>query len=122
MKCRPLRRRYVTFRCSADASDKAILDSINSSISPGITPKVGYRDGPFVVIRVDNRSLEAARLRGGIQFSINSSSSQLNSVSTSGTVRGAKEKIKKLQAKLRVGDEEAVPVIQKSKDVDKKTD
>jgi hypothetical protein len=74
------------------------------------------------VVRVDNRSLEAARMKGGIQFSINCSSSQPSSVSTSGTIRGAKEKIKKLQAKLRVGDEEAVPVIQKSKDVDKKTD
>jgi hypothetical protein len=122
MKCRPLRRRYLTFSCSAYANDKAILDSINSYISPGITPKVIYRDGSFVVVRVDNRSLEAARLRGGIQLSINCSSSQLSSISTSGTLRGAKEKIKKLQAKLRVGDEEAVPVIQKSKDVDKKTD
>jgi len=122
MKCNPLRRRYVIFTNGILLDDQTILSSIKITISPGIPPKVVYREGPFVVVRVDNISLEAARCRCGTPLSIDCPPYQLSSVSTSGTVKAAKEKIKKLRANLGVGDEEAVPVSQKSKDVDKKTD
>ena len=110
MKCRTLRRRYVTFRSSAVVDDASVLSGLGAYIEPNRQTKVVYRQWPFVVVRLDQISLGVLREKIGWQITLSCGTTELSSITTTGSIKKAREKIKTLQEKLRIGDEEAVPV------------
>jgi hypothetical protein len=124
MKCRPLRRRYLLLETSAPIGDQEILSAVGRIAAPIAPLRIVYREGPFIILRLDNRTLGSLRehLQKHFPLSLRCGDVSLHSIASTGTIKKAKEKIKKSLASLRVGDEEAVPVKQKSKDVDKLTD
>jgi len=110
MKCRTLRRRYVTFRSSAVVDDASVLSALGAYIEPNRQTKVVYRRWPFVVVRLDQISLGVLKEKIGRQITLRCGTAELSSIATTGSIKKAREKIKTLQEKLRIGDEEAVPV------------
>lgn len=86
-------------------------------VAPVVPLKVVYREGPFIILRLDNRTLESLKGHLSMQFPlmVRCEHADLRSIGSTGTIKKAKEKIKKSLAALRVGDEEAVPVKQKKK-------
>ena len=122
MKCRLLRRRYLLLRSDANIDDSAIISAVCQAVSPKSPLKIIGRQGLFVILRTDNRTLESMKLSLGRHFTLSCGGIELQPVFATGTLRKAREKIKKSRISLGVGDEEAVPVKQNSKDVDKMTD
>jgi uncharacterized protein with ACT and thioredoxin-like domain len=122
MKCRPLRRRYLLLRSNVEVDDRAIISEICNIVTVESPPKVIDRRGPFIILRIDNKTLASLKAVLGKHFIVRCGGTELRSVVATGTIRKAREKIKKTLIALGGGDEEAVPVNQKSKDVDKMTD
>jgi len=110
MKCRPLRRRYVILRSSAAVDDASVLSGLGAYMEPNRQTKVVYHQRPFVVVRLDQISLGVLREKIGRQFTVSCGTAELSSIATTGSIKKARERIKTLQEKLRIGDEEAVPV------------
>ncbi|MBM5805567.1 MAG: hypothetical protein FJZ49_05875 [Candidatus Verstraetearchaeota archaeon] len=110
MKCRSLRRRYVIFRSSTTVDDASVISGLGAYIEPDRQTKVVYRWWPFLVVRLDQVLLGSLREKIGQQITLRCGTADLSSVATTGSIKRARERIKTLQEKLRIGDEEAVPV------------
>jgi len=94
MKCRPLRRRYVTFRTSGSADDHSIIEWLSPHLQPESKAKVVLKEGQFVVVRIDQVSLKS--LRQGSAFPITASfrNATLTSLFAAGSVKKSRERIK----------------------------
>jgi len=79
-------------------------------MEPNRQTRVVYRRWPFVVVRLNQISLGALGEKMGRQITLNCGTVKLSSLATTGSIKKARERIKTLQEKLRIGDEEAVPV------------
>jgi hypothetical protein len=113
VKCRPLRRRYILFELTGDAKDSDIIDAIaHRSGERGMTRLI-LREGPYIIVRVDHLTAREAGLR--TPMPLGALGAEIQSISTTGSIMKAREKIKKLPRKDNVGDEEAVPVKQNKK-------
>jgi hypothetical protein len=113
MKCRLLRRRYVVFELTGDAKASDIAGAIaRCSGGRGITRLI-LREGPYIIVRVDHLTAGEAGLR--MPIPLGSQGGEIRSISTTGTIMKAREKIKKLLRTDNAGDEEAVPVKQNNK-------
>ena len=110
MKCMPLRRRYVVFRSSGKTDDASIISGLRTYMEPNRQTRVVYNKWPFVILRLDQILLGILRDKIGRQITIPCGTIELSSIATTGSIKKAREKIKTLQEKLRIGDEEAVPV------------
>ena len=113
MKCRPLRRRYILFELTGDAKDNDIVDAIaRHSRERGMTRLI-LREGQYIIVRVDHLTAGEAGLR--TLMPLGGQGAEIQSISTTGSIMKAREKIKKLLRKDNAGDEEAVPVKQNNK-------
>jgi len=113
VKCRPLRRRYIVFRVAGEASDSDIVGAVTGpSCERGMTRLV-LREGPYAVVRMDH--IAAARAEARAPTRLANGGAEMRSVSTTGSIAKAREKIKKLLRRDIAGDEEAVPVKQNDK-------
>ena len=65
--------------------------------------KIAYRKFPYIVLMVDHLTWESLRRENGPRLRIVSEAFQLESISTSGTIRKIKEKIKALELSLHMG-------------------
>lgn len=113
MKCRPLRRRYLLFRVKGGAGDSEIVGAIACRSRSRGAARLMLREGPYAVVRVDHLTASQPSLREPIP--LGQKDAEMLSVSTTGSVRKAREKIKKLSHRDNAGDEEAVPVKQNDK-------
>lgn len=114
---RPLRRRYILFKCSGKIKDYQILSYLRESLNLKYA-KIVYRKDPFIILRIDHLTWEFIRRTKGPKLRIFSDNFQLESIVTSGTIKKTKEKIKALESISSYGDEEAVPVKSEGKDVE----
>jgi len=96
MKCRPLRRRYVVFKCSGYVDDIAVMDAICSLIIPRLPLKIILNQPPYLLLRTDNLSLEELKPRFKKELVVRCGGTELYPLASSGTIKKAREKIKKL--------------------------
>jgi hypothetical protein len=106
----PLRRRYLVFISNIKTDDASIISSLKAYIEPNRQTRIIYNKWPFVILRIDHISLGLLNNKLGRQMIIFCGMAELSSITTTGSIKKAREKIKTLQEKLRTGDEEAVPV------------
>lgn len=95
MKCRSLRRRYVIFEVSGAADDSAISQAIGTLSTARSMTKLIARIDQYALIRVDH--LSAGGLRGCQPIDLYPGNAKMRSIATTGTILGARKKIKKLR-------------------------
>lgn len=112
-----IRWRYILFRCSGELQERILLSHLKGIFMPRQT-KIIFREGPFILIRVDHMTWESLKKTHGRQIRINGGTFELESILAFGTIRKAREKIKAMKTISYHGDEEAVPVKSEGKDVE----
>ena len=94
MKCRHLRRRYVTFKVRGAADDSSIIAGMARYLPPDGRAKVILRDGSFVIVRIDQIALMNLKHDFGIPIALSCGNSELTSVFAAGSVKKSRERIK----------------------------